>query len=59
MIQEITSLKDDKIQLGKSLNSLKGRTDKAKFLIEGFEAIEWAIHAGIQIDFIFLSKQIK
>lgn len=59
MIQEITSLKDDKIQLAKSLNSLKGRIDNAKFLIEGFEAIEWAIHAGIQIDFIFLSKQIK
>jgi hypothetical protein len=59
MIQEITSLKDDKIQLAKSLNFLKGRTDKAKFLIEGFETIEWAIHAGIQIDFIFLSKQIK
>jgi RNA methyltransferase, TrmH family len=59
MIQEITSLKDDKIQLAKSLNSLKGRTDSGKFLIEGFEAIEWSLNAGIRIDFILISKQTK
>ncbi len=57
MIHEITSLKDDRIQLAKSLSSLKGRIDSGKFLIEGFEAIEWAINAGIRIDFVLISKQ--
>jgi RNA methyltransferase, TrmH family len=59
MIQEIISLKDEKIQLAKSLSSLKGRIDSGKFLIEGFEAIEWAIHSGISIDYILTTKQTK
>jgi RNA methyltransferase, TrmH family len=59
MIQEINSLKDDKIQLAKSLNSLKGRMDSGKFLIEGFEAIEWSMNSGIKIDFILIAKQMK
>ena len=59
MIQEITSLKDEKIQLAKSLSSSKGRIDSGKFLIEGFEAIEWAINSGIRIDYILATKQTK
>ena len=59
MIQEITSLKDDKIQLAKSLSSSKGRIDSGKFLIEGNEAIEWAINSGIKIDYILATKQTK
>lgn len=59
MIQEITSLKDDKIQLAKKLNSLKGRMDSGKFLIEGFEAVEWSLDAGIKIDFVLVSRQTK
>lgn len=59
MIQEISSLKDEKIQLAKSLNSLKERIVSCKFLIEGFEAIEWAINSGIKIDFILRAKQVK
>ncbi len=55
--EEITSLKDDKIQLAKSLNCLKGRTENRKFLIEGLEAVDWAIDSGIDIDFILISKQ--
>jgi hypothetical protein len=37
--QEITSLKDNRIQLARSLNTLKGRLENGKFLIEGNEAI--------------------
>lgn len=59
MIQEITSLKDDRIQFAKSLNTLKGRINTNKFLIEGDEALEWAINSGVKIDFIFVSKQIN
>lgn len=59
MLQEITSLKDDKIQLAKSLSSSKGRIDSGKFLIEGNDAIKWAINSGVKIDFILLTKQTK
>ena len=59
MIEEITSLKDSKIQLAKSLSSLKGRNENKKFLIEGLEAIKWALDSGVQIDFILLSNKIK
>ena len=59
MIPEITSLKDDKIQLAKSLNSIKGRMATGKFLIEGVEAIGWALDAEINIDFVLIAKQVK
>lgn len=57
--EEIKSLKDDRIQLARSLTSLKHRQETGKFLIEGFEAIEWALQAGIEIEFILVSNQIK
>lgn len=56
-MEEIKSLKDQKIQLAKSLNSLKGRVEIGKFLIEGSNAIDWAIDSGVEIDFILISKQ--
>lgn len=59
MIEEITSLKDDKIQLAKSLNCQKGRIENKKFLIEGLEAIDWAIESDMKIDFILISNKIK
>lgn len=59
MTEEITSLKDDKIQLAKSLNTQKGRIEKEKCLIEGLEAIDWAIESGIKIDFILVSNKLK
>lgn len=59
MIEEITSLKDERIQLAKSVNSQKGRIEKQKFLIEGLEAIDWAIDSGIELDFILISNKLK
>jgi len=59
MIEEITSLKDDRIQLAKSVNSQKGRIEKQKFLIEGLEAIDWAIDSGIELDFILISNKLR
>jgi len=59
MIEDITSLKDDKIQLAKSLNCQKGRIENRKFLIEGLEAIDWAIESDIKIDYILISNKIK
>jgi RNA methyltransferase, TrmH family len=55
-IEEIKSLKHEKIQLARKLNSQKGREQLGKFLAEGFEAVEWALKAGKRIDFILLSK---
>ena len=59
MIEEITSLKDERIQLAKSVNSQKGRIEKQKFLIEGIEAIDWAIDSEIKLDFILMSNKLK
>lgn len=59
MIEEITSLKDERIQLAKSVNSQKGRIEKQKFLIEGVEAIDWAIDSEIRLDFILISNKLK
>lgn len=59
MIEEITSLKDERIQLAKSVNSQKGRIEKQKFLIEGLEAIDWAIDSEIKLDFILMSNKLK
>ncbi|MBN2038503.1 MAG: hypothetical protein JW864_00575 [Spirochaetes bacterium] len=55
-IEEITSLKNELIQSAKSLSTLSGRISAGKFLIEGSEAINWAITSGITIDYILLSK---
>lgn len=57
MIKEIVSLKDERIQLARSLNSQKGRIEKGKFLIEGTEAIDWAIDSEIVLDFILISNK--
>jgi hypothetical protein len=46
ILQEITSVKDNRIQLARSLNTLKGRLESGKFLIEGNEAIDWALNSG-------------
>jgi RNA methyltransferase, TrmH family len=59
MIQEIYSLKDEKIQLAKKLNSLRGRIENGKFLIEGIEALEWAIEEGVKIDYFLLVQETK
>lgn len=54
----IKSLKDDRIQLARSLNSLKGRLQHKKFLLESTEAILWANNTNIKIDFVFISDKI-
>ncbi|HPN37940.1 MAG TPA: RNA methyltransferase, partial [Melioribacteraceae bacterium] len=59
MIYEITSLKDEKIQFAKSLNSSKKSNKNKKFLIEGEEALNWAIKSDIVIDYIFINKKEK
>ena len=56
---EITSLKDKRIQNAKELSSLKGRLNSGKILIEGFEAITWAIQSGIELDYILASSDSK
>jgi TrmH family RNA methyltransferase len=55
--EEITSLKDEHIQFAKGLNTLKGRLSGQKILIEGIEAINWAIQSNVEIDYILASKK--
>ncbi len=56
MVIEITTLKDEKVQFAKSLNYTKESIKNKKFLIEGEEALNWAINSNIKIDYIFISK---
>jgi RNA methyltransferase, TrmH family len=58
-MQEIKSLKNEIIQLARNLNTKKGRIQSNKYLIEGFEAIDWALQAGVDIDFILLSSNLE
>ena len=53
---EITSLKDERIQNAKALSTLKGRLHSGKFLLEGLESITWAIQSGIEIEYILASS---
>ncbi len=57
-MKQITSLKDERVQLAKSVKGLKGRIKYKKFLIEGREALEWAAHAGIALEFVFISNKL-
>lgn len=56
---ELTSLKDDKIQLARLLSTQKGRIKTGKFLLEGKEAVNWAISAGITLDYVLCSNKEK
>lgn len=56
-MQDIHSLKDKRIQFARELATPKGRLRLGKFLIEGKAAIEWAVEAGIDIEYILLSPK--
>ncbi len=58
-MKEIKSLKDSRIQLAQQLSTRKGRIESGKFLIEGLEAIQWALEADISIDYILLHNKIE
>lgn len=48
----ITSIKDEKIVLCRSLSTTKGRLSTGKFLLYNQEQIAWAMAAEVTIDFI-------
>jgi TrmH family RNA methyltransferase len=58
-MEQITSIKDERIQLARSLSSLKGRLESRKFLIEGTEALKWALEANIKVDCVFIASSVK
>jgi hypothetical protein len=48
---DITSLKDERIQIARILNNLKGRLNSGKFLVQGIEAVHNRRGVGVlQID---------
>jgi RNA methyltransferase, TrmH family len=60
MINEINSLKDEKIQIARNLNTFKGRIGSGLFLIESQEALNWAIESGnIEIQYLLISNKNK
>ena len=56
-MQEIRSLKDERIQFARSLSTAKGRIAQRRFLIEGAEALQWALDAGVRIESLFIAAK--
>ncbi len=57
-MEKITSIKDDRIVLARSLKTQKGRLANHKILLEGEQIIDWANKHGLSINFIFTIEKI-
>ncbi len=57
MFDKISSLKDERIQIARELTALKNRESNKKYLLEGIEAIQWAIESKVSIDFIISTEK--
>jgi RNA methyltransferase, TrmH family len=54
-VRTITSLKAKEIQFARSLNTAKGRIAQKKFLIEGVEALRWALDAAVEVQYVLVA----
>ena len=56
MTEYITSLKNPKIQVWKSLKERKGRRETGCFLVEGRKMVEEALTSGFQVDAVIVDE---
>ncbi len=56
MTDTISSIKDPRVIEARHLTTAAGRRAAGKCLLEGDQAIEWAINAGIQIEHVFFRQ---
>ncbi|HZR42084.1 MAG TPA: RNA methyltransferase, partial [Ktedonobacteraceae bacterium] len=54
--ETITSIKDPRVAEARELNSATGRARLQKCLLEGIEAIQWALEADLPIEHIFYNS---
>ena len=57
MVQTITSIKDKRTVLARSLQTRRGRATLGKVLLEGDRIIDWALERGIRVEFILATNQ--
>ncbi len=52
----IGSIKDERIVLARALTSRRGRDEYSRMLLHGEQILDWAIQAGIEIEFILIAS---
>lgn len=56
-MKTIDSIKDEKIVLARSLQTLKGREQHGRMLLEGEQILDWAIAYQIPIEYVLVAKR--
>lgn len=51
--EKITSIKDQRVAEARELSTAAGRRKRKKFLIEGEQALSWALDSGVHIEHVF------
>ena len=54
---QITSIKDEKIVIARSLQAKKGRISSRCFLVEGKEQLEWVKSSACKIKYVLLHEK--
>ena len=55
-MDRITSIKDKRIELARTLASRSGREGSNSLLLEGLEIVNWAQKAGWDIDYLLVEE---
>jgi TrmH family RNA methyltransferase len=58
-IQQITSIKDERVVEARELTSASGRMRLRKIQLEGTEGIQWALEARLTVEHIFYSANLR
>lgn len=58
MFRTITSIKDERVQEARELATAKGRIAANRCLLEGEEALAWALNANVVIEYVFYHDKI-
>ena len=56
-MQRITSIKEQPVELARSLKSRKGRENSGQVVLEGLDAINWAIEGGWKIEYLIIEEK--
>ena len=58
-MEKIQSLKDPRIQEARTLNTSRGRSTVNKILVEGEQAIQWALEEGIIFMYVLVAERFN
>jgi TrmH family RNA methyltransferase len=57
MMKTISSIKDEKIVLARTVRTRKGRDEHNQVLLEGEQVLDWALENGIKVEYILFTDQ--